>query len=831
MTLNLPNLRIPARLTAPEPGWVTSADVIVVGSGIAGLTAALGLRQRVDRVLLVTKTLLPEGSTQWAQGGIAAALDPADSTDEHLHDTLVAGAGVCDQEAVRILVSEGPARVRELVALGARFDRGPDGVISLTREGGHHRDRIAHAGGDATGKEISRALIAALNAVTDDPGIEVLEHALVVDLLQDKDARVCGVTLHVIGEGQIDGLGAARARAVVFATGGIGQVYAATTNPSVATGDGLAAALRAGAVIADLEFVQFHPTVLWLGEGSSGQQPLISEAVRGEGAFLVDRDGVRFMQGVHELAELAPRDVVSRAIVARMAQTGADHVYLDARHLGKDFLETRFPSIVARCRELGFDPVTELLPVAPAQHYASGGVRTDLRGRTSLNGLYACGEASCTGVHGANRLASNSLLEGLVFAHRIADDITARLSAGDLTPSEPVAHANDTTLVASEERTAIQRAMTLGTGVVRSADSMARAAETLGAIAEAAEGSTADPEAWETSNLLHVGQLLTAVATLREETRGGHVRSDFTERDDAHWLVNSAAVREPDGSITMSFHPVKASVVPPRHAPGRPLQQPPGPAANAFPELKAHVVVEGALDEDLGGFPGLDVTTLATIPATQRSTAHVVARADGVVAGIPLISLVFRAVTARLGSTEVDVELLRSDGEAVSKGDVIGILRGSTRATLVGERTMLNLVSRLSGIATHTRAWVDALEGTGATVLDTRKTTPGLRALEKYAVRCGGGTNKRIGLYDVAMIKDNHKLAAGSVSAPSKPFTGTIRMCPYRSRSPALLKRSRPWLPGRGSCCATTCPSAFCGRLSRPCAVVVSRSRSRPREG
>jgi nicotinate-nucleotide pyrophosphorylase (carboxylating) len=758
-------LRIPARLSAPAPGWVTSADVIVVGSGIAGLTAALRLRQRVDRVLLVTKTVLPEGSTQWAQGGIAAALDPADSPDEHLHDTLVAGAGVCDSEAVRILVSEGPARVRELVALGTEFDRGPDGEISLTREGGHHRDRIAHAGGDATGKEISRALLAALHAVKDDPGIEVLEHALVVDLLQDKNARVCGVTLHVIGEGQIDGVGAARARAVVFATGGIGQVYSATTNPSVATGDGLAAALRAGAVIADLEFVQFHPTVLWLGEGSSGQQPLISEAVRGEGAFLVDRDGVRFMQGVHDLADLAPRDVVARAIVARMAETGADHVFLDARHLGKEFLESRFPSIVARCRELGFDPVSELLPVAPAQHYASGGVRTDLVGRSSLTGLYACGEVSCTGVHGANRLASNSLLEGLVFAHRIADDIAARLSAGDLTPADPFVRPEGTTLVAGNQRTGIQRAMTQGAGAVRSADSLARAAKTLEAIADAAPGMMADPDSWETSNLLHVGQLLTAVATLREETRGGHVRSDFTDRDDAHWLGHVYASREADGSITTSFRPITSQIAPAQPAPVGPDHHAPEPIVSGFPEPRAQLVVEGALDEDLGGFPGLDVTSTATIPPTQRSTAHLVARADGVVAGIPLISLVFRAVTERLGSTEVDVELLRQDGEAVYEGDVIGILRGSTLATLVGERTLLNLISRLSGIATHTRQWADALEGTGAMVLDTRKTTPGLRALEKYAVRCGGGTNKRMGLYDVAMIKDNHKLAAGSVSA------------------------------------------------------------------
>ena len=559
MKLTIPTLRIPARLVAPEPGWVASADVIVVGSGVAGLTAALRLRQRVDRVLLVTKTLLPEGSTQWAQGGIAAALDPADSADEHLLDTLVAGAGVCDEGAVRVLVTEGPARVRELATLGMEFDRGPDGEISLTREGGHGRDRIAHAGGDATGKEVSRALIAALAAVKEDPGIEVLEHALVVDLLQDKDARVCGVTLHVIGEGQIDGVGAARARAVVLATGGIGQVYSATTNPSVATGDGVAAALRAGAVISDLEFVQFHPTVLWLGEGASGQQPLLSEAMRGEGAFLVDRDGVRFMQGVHELADLAPRDIVAKAIVARMAQTDADHVYLDARHLGRKFLEKRFPSIVTRCRELGFDPASELLPVAPAQHFASGGVLTDLVGRSTLAGLYACGEVSCTGVHGANRLASNSLLEGLVFAHRIADDITARLAAGDLSPAGPLASVEDTTLVASNERTGIQRAMTVGAGAVRSADSLAQAAKKLEIIADSAPGLTADPDSWETSNLLHVGQLLTAVATLREESRGGHVRSDFTDRDDAHWLGHTHAVREADGSIATSFHPVTSN--------------------------------------------------------------------------------------------------------------------------------------------------------------------------------------------------------------------------------------------------------------------------------
>ncbi|MFZ1374641.1 MAG: FAD-dependent oxidoreductase, partial [Nostocoides sp.] len=388
MTAHLPSVELPRYLQAGDPGWSTSADVIVVGSGIAGLTCALRLRERVGRVLLVTKTVLSAGSTQWAQGGIAAALDPEDSPQEHLDDTLIAGVGLCDADAVRALVTEGPVRVRELVALGAEFDRAPGGDILLTREGGHHRDRIAHAGGDATGAEISRALIAALDRVKNDPEIEVIEHALVVDLLTDAEGRVCGVTLHVIGEGQQGGVGSAYARAVVLATGGLGQIYSSTTNPSVATGDGMAAALRAGARLTDLEFVQFHPTVMYLGEGAIGQQPLISEAVRGEGAFLVDDTGARFMQGRHPQADLAPRDVVARAIVARMRESGAEHVWLDARHLSADFLERRFPSIVARCRELGCDPATQLIPVAPAQHYASGGIWTDLHGRSSIPGLY-----------------------------------------------------------------------------------------------------------------------------------------------------------------------------------------------------------------------------------------------------------------------------------------------------------------------------------------------------------------------------------------------------------------------------------------------------------
>ncbi|MGP3972271.1 L-aspartate oxidase, partial [Streptomyces sp. 6N223] len=404
-------------LPAPPPGWAIAADVVVVGSGVAGLTAALACAATGRHTVIVTKARLDDGSTRWAQGGIAAALADGDTPAQHRDDTLVAGAGLCDEQAVATLVTEGPAAVRRLIeAYGARFDTDEGGGLSLTREGGHHRRRIAHAGGDATGAEISRALVGAVRAA----GIETIENALALDLLTDADGRAAGVTLHVMGEGRHDGVGAVHAPAVVLATGGMGQVFSATTNPAVSTGDGVALALRAGAEVSDLEFVQFHPTVLYLGPEAEGQQPLISEAVRGEGAHLVDAAGVRFMLGRHELAELAPRDIVAKGITRRMLEQSASHMYLDARHFGAEMWRRRFPTILAACRAAGIDPVTEPIPVSPAAHYASGGIRTDLHGRSTVPGLFACGEAACTGVHGANRLASNSLLEGLVFAHRIA---------------------------------------------------------------------------------------------------------------------------------------------------------------------------------------------------------------------------------------------------------------------------------------------------------------------------------------------------------------------------------------------------------------------------
>ncbi|MEU6676785.1 L-aspartate oxidase [Streptomyces sp. NPDC046925] len=538
------------RLHAPAPGWSLAADIVVVGSGVAGLTTALRCSAAGLKTVVVTKARLDDGSTRWAQGGIAAALGEGDTPEQHLDDTLVAGVGLCDEEAVRTLVTEGPGAVRRLIETGAHFDTGPEGAIELTREGGHHRRRIAHAGGDATGAEISRALVEAVRAQS----IPTVENALVLDLLTDAEGRTAGVSLHVMGEGQHDGVGAVHAPAVVLATGGMGQVFSATTNPSVSTGDGVALALRAGAEVSDLEFVQFHPTVLFLGADAEGQQPLVSEAVRGEGAHLVDADGVRFMVGQHELAELAPRDIVAKGITRRMQEKGAQHMYLDARHFGAEMWENRFPTILAACRTHGIDPVTEPIPVAPAAHYASGGVRTDPHGRTTVPGLYACGEVACTGVHGANRLASNSLLEGLVYAERIAADIAAQhaekalpaLYAAVPVPVPAPAPDHDAPahpLLPPEARFAIQRVMTEGAGVLRSADSLSGAAarlarihaEAAGALAE--DGKTAEPgvDTWETTNLLCVARVLVAAAQRREETRGCHWREDRPDRDDEAW--------------------------------------------------------------------------------------------------------------------------------------------------------------------------------------------------------------------------------------------------------------------------------------------------------
>lgn len=492
---------------ADHPG----TDLLVLGSGIAGLSAAVRARREGMSVTVVTKGELGWSATRYAQGGVAAALDPTDDSPElHGSDTLAAGGGLCDTDAVRVLASEGPDRVRELVALGAHFDQDDAARdFARTREGGHSVARVVHAGGDATGAEVERALVAAVGA----SGAEIHERCLASDLVVEH-GRVVGVT--ALGA---DGTSVMRARHVLVATGGAGQCFAVTTNPALSTGDGIAMAMRAGAAVADLEFMQFHPTAL---HHPSMPRPLLSEALRGEGAILRDEQGAAFMRDEHPLADLAPRDVVAKAISRRCNERGLDHLWLDATAI--DRFPERFPTIWAACRTVELDPTRDWLPVAPAAHYLSGGVCTDLDGATTLPGLWACGEAACTGVHGANRLASNSLLEGLVFAARAVEAISVGHDGPtpsgvlrDLDRFEPAAPVTVRTGTGPSMREELQRVMTRDAGVVRSAESLGQAADALGRFT---------PTDVESANLLTVSTALVRAATARRESRGTHTRSD-----------------------------------------------------------------------------------------------------------------------------------------------------------------------------------------------------------------------------------------------------------------------------------------------------------------
>jgi L-aspartate oxidase len=538
--------------------WEAEAELVVVGTGVAGLTAAVEAALLGMRVVVVTKDAADAGSTRWAQGGVAVVVGdvPGDSVAAHVADTVTAGGGLCDDAAVAAILRDGPEAVARLRSRGAVFDSDRR-RLARTREGGHSAFRVIHAGGDATGAEIERALVRAA------AGLPLLIGHVAVDVLRDGRGHVTG--LAVLDDAGRPGV--LRAPAVVLATGGYGQLYASTTNPGTATGDGVALALRAGATAADLEFVQFHPTVLYTGP-TTGRRPLVTEAVRGEGAVLVDRAGRRFMADAHPLADLAPRDIVAAAVTRRMAETAADCVHLDARAL--DGFATRFPTVYGACRAAGIDPVREPIPVTPAAHYACGGVVTDLEGRTGVPGLYAAGEVARTGLHGANRLASNSLLEGLVLGGRVARAAAADRRAGGrwprVSPLDPGLPQGDIAATGLEEcppaaigapppppppavpiadRAVLQRAMSAAAGIGRDAAGLAAASDVV-------EGASAlavpvDRTGVEDAALTLLAQAVLAAAGTRTESRGCHVRTDFPARDDAWQRASNEVILDASG--------------------------------------------------------------------------------------------------------------------------------------------------------------------------------------------------------------------------------------------------------------------------------------------
>jgi len=518
-------------------------DVLVIGTGAAGLRAALAAAE-TSQVLALTKGALAHSNTYEAQGGIAAALDPADDVEAHIADTVACAAGIGDEQVIRRVVSAAPVTVREMIAWGLPVDR-EGRRPALGREGGHSAARVVHADGDATGRHLAETLIA---RARDHENIKVFENCFVVDLLTDEGAAVGAVTVH-----PRYGLQMIWARQTILAAGAAGTIWRETTNPPNATADAIAVGFRAGAELADLEMVQFHPTTLYV---AGATRALISEAVRGEGAHLVDREGERFMAAYHELGELAPRDVVSRAIVAEMARTHATHVFLDVRHIGAERFRRRFPQIHRLCADFDLDVGRDLIPVHPAAHYMIGGVRVDAEGRSSLPGLWACGEAACTGLHGANRLASNSLLEALVLGEAVGDLAAAEAAGenGRLTAHKIVAQnppSERTELDLADIRNSLRSVMLRNAGIVRTG---ARLAETREIVCfwgrYLMDKEFFDPAGWEAQNMLTAALLVVECAFRRTETRGVHYREDFPDTDPA-WARHQA-LRRTDLQLVVS---------------------------------------------------------------------------------------------------------------------------------------------------------------------------------------------------------------------------------------------------------------------------------------
>lgn len=522
-------------------------DFLIIGSGVAGLSCAIELEAH-GSVAVLTKDDMASGSTQWAQGGIAAVLspEPLDSDKMHREDTMKAGAGLCDAEAVGVLVREGPHRIRQLIARGAHFDTEPTGELKLTREAAHRARRIVHSHGDSTGREVQRSLTSSTLKSGD---VRTFENTLSVDFYIN-NGRCCGV----FALDADDNLKLFRAKATIVATGGLGAIYKESTNPPHLTGDGMAMAFRAGATLMDMEFVQFHPTAF--AKGPKNPKFLISEAVRGEGAILLNTNGERFMPRYHEDAELAPRDVVARAIAQEITSTRSDFVLLDLTNKTPAEIAARFPSIYATCVANGVDPAKEAIPVSPAEHYMMGGIRTDLNGATNIEGLLACGECACTGVHGANRLASNSMLEGLVFGIRTVRSAMLLKDSHcppEETPLKTEVIPNEYSIGELEAtRTLVQNIMWQHVGLVRDGEGLQTAFDELSVLHEKFRHPQATREAIEVANLVQTALLVTRAAVERRESRGAHFRLDFPEIDDANWQYHLCLTQENGAVVARS---------------------------------------------------------------------------------------------------------------------------------------------------------------------------------------------------------------------------------------------------------------------------------------
>ncbi len=708
-------------------------DYIIVGSGLAGLYAAFCAAKR-GRVALLTKSSIRESNSYFAQGGIAAVTDDDDAPSFHFDDTIIAGRGLCDYPAVKILVNEGPARIQDLINEGMHFDM-QDGSLALGLEGGHHHHRILHAGGDATGRMVTSFMI---EKVQKDSYIEIFENHSAVGLLTEGG--------HCYG---VRGWDCVKHQEELFfgtntflAMGGAGALYRRSTNPETTIGDGIALAYDAGCEICDMEFIQFHPTSIYT---ESGETFLVTEAVRGEGAHLYNINGERFMTTIHELAELAPRDIVAQSIYREMKKTGSRYVWLSLRHIPDELIKHRFPTIFAKCTELGID-MLDKIPISPATHYTIGGVRTDTEGRTNIENLFVCGELASTGIMGANRLASNSLLECLVFGKRAVDSASQNSTETDIPLfTNRFTYNPDNLEKYSSIKGKISEIVTDYAGIIRNEEGLRKGLSELTTL----KGEIKDKNEYYdfiSANTICVAELIMTAALNRRESRGGHFREDYPESDDRYL-----------------FHSIQCK--------GRPLTTIPVDTSEkgSKPIFEARLIdklIDLAIEEDIATG---DVTTESIIPAEERAVAELTMKADGVISGLDVIRKVFERF-----ESNILWQPLVHDGDRVKRGDVILHIEAGYRTLLLGERISLNILQRMSGIATETSKYVAELEGSGTELLDTRKTAPGLRILDKMAVRDGGGTNHRMGLFDMAMIKDNHIKAAGGITAAVKAVRSKI---------------------------------------------------------